>query len=81
MIWRNPLIDTAGYEPTALGMRTARPFVTKLASVTDPAGLLRLSRIIKTGSSYDCRMFSSARTSSPSIDSAKPSRLNTPHMP
>jgi uncharacterized protein with von Willebrand factor type A (vWA) domain len=46
-IWLNPLIDTAGYEPTALGMRTARPFVTTLASVTDPAGLLRLSGMIK----------------------------------
>ena len=45
-IWLNPLLDTAGYEPTALGMRTARPFVTTLASVTDPAGLLRLARLI-----------------------------------
>ncbi len=46
-IWLNPLLDTAGYEPTALGMRTARPFVTTLASVMDPAGLLRLARVIK----------------------------------
>ena len=48
-IWLNPLLDTAGYEPTALGMRTARPFVTTLASVTDPAALLRLARLIRIG--------------------------------
>ena len=46
-IWLNPLLDTAGYEPAAVGMRTARPFVTTLASVTDPAGLLRLARVIR----------------------------------
>ena len=46
-IWLNPLLDTAGYEPTALGMRTARPFVTTLASVMDPAGLPRLGRVMK----------------------------------
>jgi uncharacterized protein with von Willebrand factor type A (vWA) domain len=46
-VWLNPLLDTAGYEPTALGMSTARPFVTTLASVTDPAGLVRLSRMMR----------------------------------
>jgi uncharacterized protein with von Willebrand factor type A (vWA) domain len=45
--WLNPLLETAGYEPTALGMNTARPFVSVLASVTDPAGLVRLSRALR----------------------------------
>jgi uncharacterized protein len=47
IVWLNPLLDTAGYEPTALGMSTARPFVTTLASVTDSAGLVRLSRVLR----------------------------------
>ena len=47
VVWLNPLLDTAGYEPTALGMSTARPFVTALASVNDAAGLVRLSRVIR----------------------------------
>jgi uncharacterized protein len=47
IVWLNPLLDTAGYEPTALGMSTARPFVTTLSSVTDPAGLVRLSRVMR----------------------------------
>ena len=43
----NPLVDSPGYEPTALGMSLARPFVTILASVNDPAGLLRLARSMR----------------------------------
>ncbi len=47
IVWLNPLLDTAGYEPTAAGMAAARPFVTTLASANDPAGLVRLSRIVR----------------------------------
>jgi len=47
VIWLNPLLDTPGYEPTALGMSTARPYVSTFAWATDPAGLLRLSRTVR----------------------------------
>jgi hypothetical protein len=41
IIWLNLLAATAGYEPTARGMRLARPFVPVLAPANDPAGLLK----------------------------------------
>jgi uncharacterized protein with von Willebrand factor type A (vWA) domain len=47
LVWLNPLLDSPGYEPTALGMRVARPFVTILSNVSDPAGLHRLSRVMR----------------------------------
>ena len=47
VVWLNPLLDTAGYEPSALGMSTARPFVSTLAAVQDPAALVRLSRMLR----------------------------------
>jgi len=47
VIWLNPLIETEGYEPTAGGMRAARPYVTTFTSVNDALGLVRLSRRIK----------------------------------
>lgn len=47
VVWLNPLLDTAGYEPTALGMHVARPYVTTFASVTNPTDLLELSRIVR----------------------------------
>lgn len=47
VIWLNPLIETEGYEPTAGGMRAARPYVTTFTSVNDAPGLVRLSRRIK----------------------------------
>jgi uncharacterized protein len=47
IIWLNPLLETAGYEPTAQGMRVARPYVTTFAWVDDAAGLLRLSRTVR----------------------------------
>ena len=37
LVWLNPLLETPGYEPTARGMRAARPYITTLASVTDAA--------------------------------------------
>ena len=47
IVWLNPLLGTVGYEPTAVGMRTARPFVTTLASVSSPARLQHLSRVMR----------------------------------
>lgn len=47
VIWLNPLLDTPGYEPTALGMSVARPYLSMLACVNDPASLLRLARHLR----------------------------------
>lgn len=47
LVWLNPLLETPGYEPTASGMRVARPYVTTFASVHDAAGLARLSRLVR----------------------------------
>jgi uncharacterized protein with von Willebrand factor type A (vWA) domain len=43
IIWLNPLAATAGYEPTASGMRLARPLVALFAAANDPAGLLKVA--------------------------------------
>src|SRR5206468_3309860 len=40
VVWLNPLLDTTGYEPTALGMSTARPFITTFSTVNDLAGFV-----------------------------------------
>lgn len=47
VIWLNPLAATPGYEPTARGMRLARPFVTLLAAADDPAGLLSVAHALR----------------------------------
>lgn len=47
LVWLNPLLETPGYEPTALGMSIARPFVTTFSSVTDLSGFVRLSRAVR----------------------------------
>lgn len=47
VVWLNPLLDTPGYEPIALGMSTARPYVTTFASVADPDGLVQLAHVIR----------------------------------
>lgn len=47
IIWLNPLVETAGYEPTATGMRTARPFVSTFAWAGDADGLVRLARVVR----------------------------------
>jgi uncharacterized protein with von Willebrand factor type A (vWA) domain len=46
VVWLNPLLDTPGYEPTALGMSAARPYLTSFLSVNDPADLGQLARVI-----------------------------------
>jgi uncharacterized protein with von Willebrand factor type A (vWA) domain len=46
IIWLNPLLESAGYEPTARGMRIARPHVTTFTWASDAAGLRRLSRLV-----------------------------------
>lgn len=47
IIWMNPLVGTAGYQPTAVGMSLARPFISRLAAVTDPESLRSLARSMK----------------------------------
>ncbi len=47
IVWLNPLLHTPGFAPTALGMSAARPFVTTLASVSNPEDLVRLARSIR----------------------------------
>jgi uncharacterized protein with von Willebrand factor type A (vWA) domain len=47
VVWLNPLLATEGYEPTASGMRVARPFLTTFTSVNDAAELARLSRTVR----------------------------------
>jgi hypothetical protein len=47
VVWLNPLLETDGYEPTASGMRAARPYVTTFTSVNDTSGLTRLSRTVR----------------------------------
>ena len=47
VVWLNPLLETEGYEPTAAGMSAARPYITTFASITDQAGLARLSRMVR----------------------------------
>jgi uncharacterized protein with von Willebrand factor type A (vWA) domain len=47
LVWLNPLLESPGYEPTARGMSTARPFVTTFSSVNDLAGFVRLSRRLR----------------------------------
>jgi hypothetical protein len=47
VVWLNPLLETEGYEPTAAGMRAARPYITTFASISDQAGLARLSRLVR----------------------------------
>ena len=47
VVWLNPLLETEGYEPTAIGMRAARPYITTFTSITDQSGLVRLSRMVR----------------------------------
>jgi uncharacterized protein len=47
LVWLNPLLETPGYEPTALGMSIARPFVTLLTSVSDLDSFVRLARTLR----------------------------------
>jgi len=42
IVWLNPLLDTAGYEPTAAGMSAARASITSFTNITDAASLARL---------------------------------------
>jgi uncharacterized protein len=47
IVWLNPLLETEGYEPTASGMRVARPYVHTFTWVNDAAGLGRLARTLR----------------------------------
>jgi uncharacterized protein with von Willebrand factor type A (vWA) domain len=44
LIWLNPLIGSAGYEPLTRGLRAALPFVDDFLSVRDMASLESLAR-------------------------------------
>jgi uncharacterized protein with von Willebrand factor type A (vWA) domain len=47
VVWLNPLLETEGYEPTAAGMRAARPHISTFATVEDLDDLARLSRVVR----------------------------------
>jgi uncharacterized protein len=47
VVWLNPLIQTPGYELTAEGMSTARPYVTTFSSANDVIEFARLSRLVR----------------------------------
>ena len=47
VVWLNPLLETSGYEPTARGMRAAKPYISTFASVADAPSLARLSRALR----------------------------------
>jgi hypothetical protein len=47
VVWLNPLLETSGYQPTASGMRAARPFIRTLASVESATDLARLARVVR----------------------------------
>ena len=47
VVWLNPLLDTPGYQPTASGMRAARPYVGTFSSVNDVAAFARLARVVR----------------------------------
>jgi uncharacterized protein with von Willebrand factor type A (vWA) domain len=47
VVWLNPLLDAPGYEPTAIGMRTARPYITTFTSANDVAEFARLPRVLR----------------------------------
>jgi hypothetical protein len=51
VVWLNPLLETSGYEPTASGMRAARPFVDTFASVTDVEAFARLAPLMRVRAS------------------------------
>jgi uncharacterized protein with von Willebrand factor type A (vWA) domain len=47
IVWLNPLLETPGYEPTAAGMKAARPYITTFASANDSLAFARLSRLVR----------------------------------
>jgi uncharacterized protein with von Willebrand factor type A (vWA) domain len=47
VVWLNPWIGSAGYEPTAAGMQAARPFITTLARVAVAADLAALATRVR----------------------------------
>jgi uncharacterized protein len=47
VVWLNPLMESAGYQPIAQGMRIARLFINTLSSVSTPRDLLRLAHTVR----------------------------------
>ncbi|HSC26931.1 MAG TPA: VWA domain-containing protein [Vicinamibacterales bacterium] len=50
IVWLNPLLATPGYQPTALGMRAARPFVSTFAWAGTAGELVRLAHSVRVRS-------------------------------
>lgn len=46
IVWLNPLAATPGFTPTSRGMRVARPYITRLSSVSDGPALAHLARLV-----------------------------------
>jgi uncharacterized protein with von Willebrand factor type A (vWA) domain len=46
VLWLNPLAATPGYEPAAVGVRLARPFVSVFGAGTDPKALQAVARAL-----------------------------------
>jgi len=47
IVWLNPLLETAGYEPTAAGMAAAHASISVFTTVGDAAGLARLAGAVR----------------------------------
>jgi uncharacterized protein with von Willebrand factor type A (vWA) domain len=47
VIWLNPLLESPHYEPSALGMRTARPYITTFTWTGQPVDLATLGRLVR----------------------------------
>jgi uncharacterized protein with von Willebrand factor type A (vWA) domain len=47
VVWLNPLLDTAGYQPSATGMQAAMPYIDTFCTVNDVPSFERLSRQVK----------------------------------
>jgi uncharacterized protein len=47
LIWANPLLRSAGYQPTALGMRVALPYITTFTCVATADDLATLARHVR----------------------------------
>lgn len=47
VVWLNPLLETPGYQPTASGMRAARPYVGTFSSVGSAEQLAKLASVVR----------------------------------
>ncbi|USG63365.1 VWA domain-containing protein [Brevibacillus ruminantium] len=47
LIWLNPLLDIAGYEPSAIGMKTALPYIGLFTSENQPVSYRKLAERVR----------------------------------